>query len=871
MAARSVLTKVLSVFGVCFSFAVAGQAQTADDLFNQDVLHEVRIDMRPADWLYLKDHYLEDTYVPCNFSWRFNGRNVDAPQIGCRNRGTGSRTPIKPGLRLQINRYDKDRKFLGLTTIVMRNNSQDASMMRERVAMAFMRRMGIPAPRSTHARVYVNNQYFGLYTIVEEVDEVFTKRVYGDGSGYLYKYDYAATDPAHYFEYLGSDPKLYSPKPFKPESHEDDPQIAVIEAMIRTLNQAPDATFEQAISQYVDLRAFLLEVGVEAFVGEQDGMLGDYGLNNFYMYRLPNSSRFNFIPWDKSNAFFTIDRDVYAGHLANNLMRRTMLIPAMRAYFIDILLKSMASAGGPGGWLEQEIAREYAQVRAAALEDPNKVCDHGATGNLRPCSNAEFEAEVAFLLRFARERNDLITWQLSWTFNAIPAQQPFRITDRGGVSMTTTGAGASPVIGYARIQPNVGNRAPAGLAIFGNRVDGVLVSETAVPAVAPIRSGRIYAEVGENVNTGVAIANANAEAAQISFYFTDPTGRNSGQGSLTIPAGRQIAAFLNEGPFNGGPSVAGSFTFTSNVPVAVVALRSITNERSETLLSTLPVIDMANPATGSVLAHSVDGAGWSTRTVLVNPFDDAITGTISVQRQDGSGNLVSPEVLSYTLAPRSSTTITPASGGSLRNGWVQVTGSPRQPSAFAIFSYTNGSVTIASASVPAVRTGSAFRMFIERAGPSLQSGVAIANTSASPAVVNFEVTNLDGQTVGLTGSMTIGAARQVSVFVNEIPGLQSLDLQFRGVLRITSPSGGLGITGLRGRTNERGEFLITTTPPLFESDSPPAAELIIPHLVDSGGYTTQLILYGAYAGQNSVGLIQFFTQAGVGLELRYQP
>jgi hypothetical protein len=58
---------------------------------------------------------------------------------------------------------------------------------------------------------------------------------------------------------------------------------------------------------------------------------------------------------------------------------------------------------------------------------------------------------------------------------------------------------------------------------------------------------------------------------------------------------------------------------------------------------------------------------------------------------------------------------------------------------------------------------------------------------------------------------------------------------------------------------------------LFESDSPPAGELVIPHLVDSGGYTTQLILYGAYAGQNSAGLIQFFTQAGIGLELRYQP
>jgi hypothetical protein len=162
-------------------------------------------------------------------------------------------------------------------------------------------------------------------------------------------------------------------------------------------------------------------------------------------------------------------------------------------------------------------------------------------------------------------------------------------------------------------------------------------------------------------------------------------------------------------------------------------------------------------------------------------------------------------------------------------------------------------------------------MFIERGGTSLQSGVAIANSSTDPAVVNFEVTNLDGQTVGLNGSMTVGPARQVSLFVNEIPGLQALPLQFRGVLRITAPSAAIAVTGLRGRTNERGEFLITTTPPLSEADPAPTGELIVPHLVDSGGYTTQLILYGAYAGQNSAGLIQFFTQAGIGLELRYQP
>jgi len=35
----------------------------------------------------------------------------------------------------------------------------------------------------------------------------------------------------------------------------------------------------------------------------------------------------------------------------------------------------------------------------------------------------------------------------------------------------------------------------------------------------------------------------------------------------------QTAHFLNEAPFNGGASLFGSLTFTSSVPVAVVAIR----------------------------------------------------------------------------------------------------------------------------------------------------------------------------------------------------------------------------------------------------------------------------------------------------------
>jgi len=42
--------------------------------------------------------------------------------------------------------------------------------------------------------------------------------------------------------------------------------------------------------------------------------------------------------------------------------------------------------------------------------------------------------------------------------------------------------------------------------------------------------------------------------------------------------------------------------------------------------------------------------------------------------------------------------------------------------------------------------------------------------------------------------------------------------------------------------NERGDVLVTTPPPAIEISQPSDAELLFPHLVNGGGYTTQFIL-----------------------------
>ena len=237
---------------------------------------------------------------------------------------------------------------------------------------------------------------------------------------------------------------------------------------------------------------------------------------------------------------------------------------------------------------------------------------------------------------------------------------PFSIFGGGGISLLSTRTSPATVVGYASIQPDAGNTSPSGLAIFSFHQNGVLVTEAGVPASPLLQSGRIYAEVNALINTGLAMANPNAQPATVSFFFSGPNG-NFGDGSTTIPANGQIANFLNQSPFNGGSSLSGAFTFNSSVPISVIALRGLTNERGEFLITTLPVADLSAPSTTDsvVFPDFADGGGWTTEVVLVNPGDTVLTGTVQFLNQSGQAATVSVNGQSnssfaYSILARSS-------------------------------------------------------------------------------------------------------------------------------------------------------------------------------------------------------------------------
>jgi spore coat protein H len=407
-AARCGVRAVLVLAAVCVTHPAG--AQSMEEFFDDSAVHEIRLTLNSKDWAALKENYKENIYYAAALTWR----GVTIRNIGIRSRGLGSRSPTKPGLRVDIDRYSVDQTFVGLKSFVLDNLTQDPSMLRERLTMAFFRRMGLPAPREAHARLFVNDAFVGVYALVETIDKGFLGRSFGSDShggtendGYLYEYDYVRE---FRFEYPGSNLDDY--KVFEPKTHEKDADAELwgpIEDMVQAVNETPDAVFDREVSGYLDLQKLAAHLALENFVAEDDGLLGYSGMNNFYLYRFEDSKRSQFLPWDKDNTFHAVDFDIMNRVGDNVLTRRTLAIPQYRNIYLDTLLDAASSAMEPDpeasktdedgnevprpGWLEREVRRQYEQIRTLARSD-----------TFKPHSNDEFEASIESLLTFARER-----------------------------------------------------------------------------------------------------------------------------------------------------------------------------------------------------------------------------------------------------------------------------------------------------------------------------------------------------------------------------------------------------------------------------------------------------------------------------------
>lgn len=193
----------------------------------------------------------------------------------------------------------KNQRFYGFKKFSLKNNYDDASQMREKVAADVFRDAGMVVSHTAFYTLYVDHgngpEYFGLYTLVEEVDGSVLDTQFSDDNGNLYKPEDGSTD---FIE------GTFAQEDFVKKTNEDDADWSDIITLFTNLHDSNrtsnPAAWRTALESNFNVDVFLKYLAVNGIIQNWD----TYGNmeHNFYLYNDSESGQLTWIPWDHNEA-----------------------------------------------------------------------------------------------------------------------------------------------------------------------------------------------------------------------------------------------------------------------------------------------------------------------------------------------------------------------------------------------------------------------------------------------------------------------------------------------------------------------------------------------------------------------------------------
>ncbi len=327
-------------------------------VFRDNVVPKINI-LIPADSL---DVMLASGNEESNYHWHAtfifdNGEIMDTLEnIGFRLRGNTSRFSEKKSFKISFNTYEPGRKWHGLEKLNINGEHNDPTIARSKICWDLLREMDVPASRSNHVRLHVNNQYVGVFLNVEHVDEEFVQLRYGNNDGNLYKCLWPAD-----LNYKGDDPDLYKEAPFGRRTYDLRTNVAMddysdIAHFIDVLNNTPINELACELEKVFNVDTYLKVIAFDILSGNWDGPI--FNKNNFYLYHNLASGKFEYIPFDLDNTFgidwFGIDwanRNIYewdADDEYRPIYERILEVPEYRdrySFYMNQFLENIYDTG----------------------------------------------------------------------------------------------------------------------------------------------------------------------------------------------------------------------------------------------------------------------------------------------------------------------------------------------------------------------------------------------------------------------------------------------------------------------------------------------------------------------------------------------
>ena len=265
------------------------------------VIH-ITVDPEDLEWMY--DNVESDSIHPATIQFQNAYLDETIDSIGFRLRGNTSRNAAKKSFKIDFNHFISGRDFYDVEKLNLNGEHNDPSIIRSKLCWDFYQNIGMASSRASHAVLYINEEYFGLYISIEHIDDRFLSKNFENDNGNLWKCIWPAD-----LTYRGNDPEDYHPyysetRPYDLKTNENQYDYTKLARMIRIIHNTPDS-----LDMVLDIKTTLQYFAMNILTGSWD----DYRFlrNNFYLYHNPDNDLIHWIPYDYDNSFgidwFNID------------------------------------------------------------------------------------------------------------------------------------------------------------------------------------------------------------------------------------------------------------------------------------------------------------------------------------------------------------------------------------------------------------------------------------------------------------------------------------------------------------------------------------------------------------------------------------
>lgn len=308
-------------------------------VFPIDKVTDVKFEISTSEWNRLLTNYdinsSNQEYIAADFSITEDNITTKLDGIGIRIRGNTSRNrpegtrnelhnPTNPDWRhasfsASLKEYRKSQRYKGVKKIDFKWFKDDANYVRELYCYDLFERFGVwTAPHSSYSTLTIkikedqNAAYFGVYHMVESIDENYLKsreQLFGSYNGNLWKCSSGADLKYIYSNGMGVENVTLDPKTsqtyiydLKTNKENIETAKAQLTTFITELNSKSGAELKTWLQSRMDVDFFLRTYAVNVMVGSWD----DYWHNraNYYIY-FDQNNQFYFIPYDYDNTLGT--------------------------------------------------------------------------------------------------------------------------------------------------------------------------------------------------------------------------------------------------------------------------------------------------------------------------------------------------------------------------------------------------------------------------------------------------------------------------------------------------------------------------------------------------------------------------------------